>query len=151
MPEVKPTDTEMLMAFVDKMLTDKGFVLSADEKQKLRAVVFSGLEASIEQAIIRALPDEKLLELDAITEGTEMSDEQIQAVFEGAGVDFEPVVVRTMNDYKARFLAMDEAQTQEFVQQAVGAQVVALEMLQKSVKDAEANNNIENMISGGEA
>lgn len=151
MPEIKPTDTEMLMAFVDKMLTDKGLMLSADEKQKLRAVMFSGLEAMIEQAVIRALPDEKLMELDAIAEGTEMSDERIQAVFDESGVDFEPVVVKTMKDYKARFLAMDEAQTQAFVQQAVGAQVVALEALQKTVESTEANNITVNMTNGGEA
>lgn len=105
MPEGKLTDTKMLVIFVDKLLADKGLELSADERQKLRAKMLSEVNEAIEQAIIRALPDEKLVELAALTERPDATDEAIEAVFESSGVDFQEVAMQTMTDYRQKFLS----------------------------------------------
>lgn len=111
MPENKLTDAQMLTAFVNKMVTDKGLVLSDDERQKLRAKLLSELNVAIEQAMIRALPDEKLLELERLTENPEVTDAAIEAVFTGSGVDFQAVVGRTMNDFRQKFLSEGSGET----------------------------------------
>lgn len=105
MPESKLTDTKMLVVFVDKLLADKGLELEADERQRLRAKLLSEIDEAIEQAIIRSLPDEKLAELSTLTEQPNVADEAIEAVFNGAGVDFQVVVMQTMTDFRERFLS----------------------------------------------
>lgn len=92
------TKGKVINVFVDKMMADKG-VNDAGLKEQLE----TKLEEQIEQAMIRALPDEKLTELEGMLD-REASDEEIEAFFEGAGVDFQGAVEQTMAAFREAFL-----------------------------------------------
>lgn len=111
------------MAFVDKMIADKGLELSADQTQKLRAKLLGDLDMQIEQAIIRALPDDKLAELSRLADDPQVSDQAIEDLFNGSGVDFQTVATRTMKDFQLSFLAkeLDEATIVEMIANDGGA------------------------------
>lgn len=99
MPENKPTKAKVINVFVDKMMTDKG-VSDVALKEQLEAK----LEEQIEQAMIRMLPDEKLVELEGILDRG-AGDDEIEKVFDEAGVDFQAVAEQTMAAFRAAFLA----------------------------------------------
>ncbi len=102
MPENKPmeqiTKGKVINTFISKMMADKG-VEDAALKEQLEAK----LEEQIEQAMIRMLPDEKLVELEGML-GREASDEEIEQFFDGSGVNFEQVAQQTMAAFRSAFL-----------------------------------------------
>ena len=103
MPENKPmeqiTKGKVINTFVSKMMADKG-VEDAALKEQLEAK----LEEQIEQAMIRMLPDEKLVELEGMLD-REASDEEIEQFFDGSGVNFEQVAQQTMAAFRSAFSA----------------------------------------------
>jgi len=99
MPENKPTKAKIINVFVDKMMADKGV-----EDEALREQLKVKLEEQIEQAMIRALSDEKLVELDVMLDNG-VSDEELEVFFDGAGVNYEQVVEQTMAAFRKAFLA----------------------------------------------
>lgn len=102
MPENKPTQAEIVSAFVEKMMADKGV-----EDATLRAELEAKLEEQIEQTMIRTLPDEKLGELEEML-GREASDEEIENFFNEAGVDFQAAVEQAMLAFREAFLNSGE-------------------------------------------
>lgn len=84
--------------FVTKMMAEKG---ATDEV--LREQLEMKLQEQIEQAMIRALSDEMLVELDGMLE-REASDEEIEMFFDESGVDFAEVVEQTMLAFREAFL-----------------------------------------------
>lgn len=84
--------------FVAKMMAEKG---ATDEV--LREQLEMKLQEQIEQAMIRALSDEMLVELDCMLE-REASDEEIETFFDESGVDFAEVVEQTMLVFREAFL-----------------------------------------------
>lgn len=98
MPENKPTKAKIINVFVDKMMSDKG-VNDETLKEQLKAK----LDEQIEQAMIRALPDEKLVELEAMLD-RDASDDEIEKFFDESGVDFQVAVEDTMAAFRAAFL-----------------------------------------------
>lgn len=97
-PTSQPTKAKVINAFVNKMMADKG-----TDDVALKEQLEMKLEEQIEQAMIRALPDEKLVELEGMLD-REASDDEIEAFFDGAGVNFEEVAQQTMAAFRAAFL-----------------------------------------------
>ena len=102
MPENKPmeqiTKGKVINTFVSKMMADKGV-----EDAALKEQLESKLEEQIEQAMIRMLPDEKLVELEGMLD-REASDEEIEQFFDGSGVNFEQVAQQTMAAFRSALL-----------------------------------------------
>lgn len=103
MPETNYNDERVLMAFVDKMVTDKDANVSGGARTKLRGQLFEEMNRRIERAMIEALPDQLLIELDkSIDNG--MTDEEIDEFFEGTGIGFSEVVQQAMKDFREAYL-----------------------------------------------
>lgn len=101
MPTVKVNQREVLDTFIDQMIAEKGMqgVDQAILKEQLR----TKLDEQIEQAIIRSLSDEKLLELDKLLDD-EADDDTLEKFFEEAGENYGEVAEQTMQLFKEAFL-----------------------------------------------
>lgn len=102
MPENKPinqpTKAKVINVFVSKMMADKGV-----NDPALKEQLETKLEEQIEQAMIRMLPDEKLVKLEGMLDNN-ASDEEIEGFFDESGVNFEEAAQQTMAAFRAAFL-----------------------------------------------
>ncbi len=101
MPEVKPTKDGLLTAYVNKMMKDKG--LEGEMYDQLRRQLKEKLEEQVEEAMVRMLPDEKLVELDTKLDAG-MTDEELEGFFEGAGVNMEAAAEQAMVAFRNAFM-----------------------------------------------
>lgn len=105
MPEIKPTQTRIINTFVDKMMADKDLsAMGAEEREALRRNLQQKVEEQIEQAMLAALPDEKLLELEGLMDN-EASDEELDKFFANCGVDFTQAAEQAMVEFRKAFLS----------------------------------------------
>lgn len=111
MPENK-TKEETIVAFVDQMLAEAQIAgMSPEEQTALKAQLEDGADDVVEMALIEALPDEKLIELNELLDNN-APDEDLDGFFASAGVDFAEVVGNALLKYRQDFLA-NLAQTPE--------------------------------------
>lgn len=99
MPTKIVTQGMVLDAVVNKMAADKGVNISEEERERLT----KELEERIDQAMVMALPDAKLVELDRILEG-EVDDAAVEKLFAEAGVDFGAVIETEIEKFRGEFL-----------------------------------------------
>ena len=104
MPEIKPTQTRIINTFVDKMMVDKGLgAMSAEQQDELRKNLRIKVEEQIEQAMLRALSDAQLMELEKMVDNG-VSDEELDAFFENSGADFTKAAEQAMVEVRNAFL-----------------------------------------------
>ncbi len=104
MPEINPTQTRIINTFVDKMMADKGLgAMSAEQQEELRKNLRVKVEEQIEQAMLRALSDAQLLELEKLVDDG-VSDEELDAFFENSGADFTKAAEQAMAEFRKAFL-----------------------------------------------
>lgn len=99
MPENK-LDEKVLAMFVDRLIADKGGD-TLDEKQKetLRGELREELDERMQRAMIKALPDEKLMKLEELLDA-DAPDEEIESFFANAGVSFDAPLRKAMSDFR---------------------------------------------------
>lgn len=104
MPEIKPTQTRIINTFVDKMMVDKDLgAMSTEEREALRKNLRQKAEEQIEQAMLAALPDKKLLELEQLVDAG-ASDDALDDFFANCGVDFTKAAEQAMVEFRKAFL-----------------------------------------------
>lgn len=105
MPEFKVTKNKLLSLFIDRMMVDKGVDgMSLGEQADLRKALAAELDTQIQSAMLEALPEEKLVELDKQLDGG-MTDEELELFFEySAGVDFQSVIKDAMERFRKAYL-----------------------------------------------
>lgn len=99
----QPNREQMLLAFVSKMMADKGLKLNQEQEQQLKARLFDKLNEQIEQSFVRALPDDKLVLLEKLLDDN-VPDEVIEKFFEESGLDMQAAAARAMEDFRQAFL-----------------------------------------------
>lgn len=99
----KPNQEQMLLSFISKMMADKGLKLSAVQEQQLKARLYDKLNEQIQQSLVRALPNDKLVLLDKLLDD-DLPSEVIEKFFEESGVDMQAAVARAMEDFRQAFL-----------------------------------------------
>ena len=105
------SEDEMMDIFVEKMITDKGFGdLPEETKAKFRTEIKDNLITRINEAIVAALPDEKLAELDELFETGEATAEKINDLIEKSGIDMSEPIQRTMLDFREAYLNATNAE-----------------------------------------
>lgn len=103
MPENKLNDEKVLRMFVDRLIADKGGdTLDAKQKEILQKELFEELDERIQQAMIRALTDAKLVELEKLLD-EDAPDEEIESFFKGAGVDFDPAIRKALDEFRTDY------------------------------------------------
>lgn len=103
MPENKLNDEKVLAMFVDRLIADKGGdTLDAKQKETLQRELLEELDERIQQAMIRALPDAKLMELEKLLDEDAL-DEEIEGFFKGADADFDPAIRKAMDEFRTDY------------------------------------------------
>lgn len=103
MPENKLDDEKVLRMFVDRLIADKGGdTLDVKQKEILQKELLEELGERIQQAMIRALPDAKLMELEKLLD-EDAPDEAIEGLFKGAGMDFDPAIRKAMDEFRTDY------------------------------------------------
>lgn len=99
------SEDEMLTMFVQQILIDKGYVhLDVETRKKFIAEMKEQLTNYINEAIVAALPDDKLEELDRSLDAGTATPETINQLVENSGVDVSNVVQQTMLDFREAYL-----------------------------------------------
>lgn len=102
MPDTTLTQENSIDVFVERLMAEKGDAGGADQS-KLKAELQERVVEKTEEAMLKALPDEKLIELERkLDEG--MSDDDLGKFFLNAGVDYQPAVQQAMQELKTEFL-----------------------------------------------
>ena len=105
MPEnIGLSDERIMQIYVNKMVTDKsGQDLDEEDVDKITRVLISQLNERLEHAVISALPDEALAELNDLLDENGTTEE-IDRVFDESGMDFDAVVKQTLEDFRQDYL-----------------------------------------------
>lgn len=109
------TEDEMLDLFVEQILIDKGFTdLAEDLKQEFRSEIKERLIVRINEAMVSALPDDKLEELEQMLDNNTATPESVNALVESSGVDMSGPIQEAMMDFRRVYLAgeVDEAENE---------------------------------------
>lgn len=107
MPENKINSDQVLTRFLDEVIAAKGGEMSQGDRLKLRQNLQVQLDAKIDEAVLKALPKDKLLELSQKVDG-KASEEEIDDFFKSAGVNFEKVALETMVKFREEYLGSGE-------------------------------------------
>lgn len=103
MPETKLNDEKVLQMFVDRLIADKGGdTLEAKQKEILQGELLEELDERMQSAMIKALPDAKLMELEGMLDA-EAPDEEIENFFANAGVSFDEPLKKAMDEFRTDY------------------------------------------------
>ncbi len=112
MPKINFKETQVLEELANEMLAQKG-LLEQDREQhgKLRHELVQKLNEVIEQSVIKALPDKELLKLDSLLDA-DAPDDEIEALFDEAGVDFGKAANDGLMKFRAEYLGEQAGKTE---------------------------------------
>lgn len=100
---------ELLEFFAEQLLIDKG-VTEQDEdiRREMRMDLVEQLNGAINDAIVAALPEDKLDEINAFAEYSENVDkEKIAEIIRSAGLDLDEITKKTMEDFRNQYLGKE--------------------------------------------
>lgn len=107
MSEFYISRNKLLSLFIDQLMAHKGVGnLNLDEQRQLKAKLEQRLDYSIQEAMIDALSDEKLAELDKrLDEG--MTDEELELFFEynSPEVEMKSVLAEVLENFREEYLS----------------------------------------------
>lgn len=101
MPGIGITPMEAIAVYVDQMMAEKG--LGAEEQGAMRSGLIEQATNFVEQRTLWALDDERLMELEKMTENG-VSDAELGEFFGESGVDFARVTEQAMTEFREAFL-----------------------------------------------
>lgn len=150
MPKINFEEDQLLEHFVHQMIVDKGLA-EEDRKQngKIQHELMEALDEAIEKAMIAALPDAELRELNALLDRDD-SDEEIDALFAGAGVNFEVIAGRTMVAFREAYLGKKESTMTDTVNNSVATQTPVGEPVQGTASEVAGESDVEGAAHAGE-
>ncbi len=110
MPETNMDAQEVINDFLDRMITDKGEALSPEERLARRKELKDRLDGMVDEEMIAAVPDDKIIELDAkMQEG--MTSAQVEAFLLESGADFEQAAIAALDRLRNEYLGIDTMTT----------------------------------------
>ncbi len=150
MPKINFEEDQLLEHFVHQMIVDKGLV-EEDRKQngKIQHGLMEALDEAIEKAMIAALPDAKLRELNELLD-RDASDEEIGALFDGAGVNFEIIAGRTMVAFREAYLGKKDSTMTNTVNNNAATQAPAGQPVQGTTSEVRGESDVEGVAHVGE-
>ncbi len=95
---------ELLEKFAKKLVLDKGKIFKAEEKRAEVERILEEVNEEMLDKIIAKLPDEKIDRLDELTSGESLEQDELEAVMNEAGVDYEKIMMDVLGDYRDRYL-----------------------------------------------
>lgn len=128
MPETKVNEEQGLEELAREMIASKGL---AEEDQKQGGALQRELEAQLgevmDEAILEALPEEKLDELEKMLDDG-ADDEAVEKIFSESGADYQTAVTEALRRFRAEYLGgTAEAERPKEVMETVVAEEAAVE------------------------
>lgn len=103
MPEENQNQSNPIEAMIERIAVLQGVETMPPENQvQLRAQIRKVVEDRVEDVMLNALSDEKLVELNQRLD-EEMSDEELEQFFMNAGVDYKPLLEQALSDLETAF------------------------------------------------
>ena len=91
--------------FINEILLTKGLSLPNDEVcLQLVSDLKKRLIEQINRALIAALPEDKMSELNTALEKTEIEGDEIRNIIENSGIDTKTITVKTMLKFRGLYL-----------------------------------------------
>lgn len=94
------SESELLMAFVEQLILEKGGVATEEAKAQL----LEALNEKINVSILNAMPDASLERLNALLDSPEVTNQQIDALINESGVNTDEVVEKAMIEFRTEYL-----------------------------------------------
>lgn len=91
---------ELYGQFADELLAEKGITATPEQREALLAHI----DEVVNNALLGALPDEKLNKLDEDRELGIVDDDVVEHMLTEAGIDPADIVSKTLDTYKEKFL-----------------------------------------------
>lgn len=112
MPKIKITQEQVIAAFLERLLKEKGEWAADTETQKRQVEQLRRkLDDRVELEMMRALSDDQLDELERrLDDG--MDDDELELFLEGTGVNFAAATRRALIGFRAEYLGetLEEAE-----------------------------------------
>ncbi len=104
MPENKYTSEEVLATFLDQLIVEKnGEEMDFKKRSAIRRELREKLEAEIDGALVDALTDEQVVELEKRM-NDDMAEDELGEFLENTGVDYEAAVLRALDKVREEYL-----------------------------------------------
>lgn len=120
MPGYKFNAQRTISSFLDQMIAARGENLNKTERLALRQKLSLELDQKIDQAIVAALPEDKLLELNRRMDAG-MSDDDVEKFFDETGIDFGKVALEAATQFRRDYLGEGKAAETSSTTQAANA------------------------------
>lgn len=103
MPEENQNQSNPIEAVIERIAAMQGVeTMPLENQAQLKGQIRKVVEDRVEDVMLNALPDAKLMELSQRLDG-EMSDQELEQFFANAGVDYKPLLEQALNDLEAAF------------------------------------------------
>ncbi len=99
------SDDKIMRSYIDDMITQKSVSgINSDQRARLRQKLIELFDERMQQEMITALPDEKLVELEDKLDN-ELSDDDLEKFFDESGLDFGEVAKRALERFRDEYIS----------------------------------------------
>lgn len=103
------SNEEVIEVFIEGLIIDKGQEnLPEEEKENLRDELYEKVEDFLSQALVNALPDGGVADLDNMIDAGDVTPEKIKKLLDDAGVDSGAVIVNALVKFRELYLNPNE-------------------------------------------
>lgn len=100
---------EQVNQFIDSLIDEKGLSVDGDVREELRKDMADRLMTQIDNALINALPSDKVAELNKKLDDPNFSEQDTYDFINNSGIDTQRVILETMMQFKMLYVGADEA------------------------------------------
>ncbi|MDO4729681.1 MAG: hypothetical protein Q4A96_00585 [Candidatus Saccharibacteria bacterium] len=100
---------EQVNQFIDSLIDEKGLSVEGDVREELRQDMADRLMTQIDNALINALPSDKVAELNEKLDDPNFSEQDTYDFINNSGIDTQRVILETMMQFKMLYVGADEA------------------------------------------
>ena len=100
---------EQVNQFIDSLIDEKGLSVDGDVREELRKDMADRLMTQIDNALINALPSDKVAELNEKLDDPNFSEQDTYDFINNSGIDTQRVILETMMQFKMLYVGADEA------------------------------------------
>ena len=104
------SNEEIMVAFADGLLNEKGLGEMSDEvRQEMLQDLVERLSDFVNRAILEALPEEKIAELDELIDRDVATPEAVSELINGVGFDVSERVAKAMEKFREIYLGENQS------------------------------------------
>ena len=99
------TNEEVISEFAKNLLAEKGLkTVNDDIKKDILILIEEKLTDTINEALIYALPDEKIVELEKLADRDDVTARWVTDLIMNSGIDVNGIIMQTMSEFRESFL-----------------------------------------------